>query len=53
MIYRLLPDGRCILYAVGWDGKDDGGTPIRRERYDPEGNEDWVWELPDPELRPY
>jgi hypothetical protein len=24
--YRLKPDGNCILYSVGEDGKDDGGS---------------------------
>jgi hypothetical protein len=52
MIYQVRPDGSYILYTGGWDGHDDGGTPVEG-RYDPEGNEDWVWELPDPKLQPY
>lgn len=53
MIYRARGDGTYVLYATGWDGHDDGGTPSKGKRYDPEGNEDWVWTLPDPDQRPY
>ena len=31
--YRLLPDGKFLLYAVGWDARDDGGDATK----------DWVW----------
>lgn len=53
MIYSTLPDGYYILYSVGWDGNDDGGRPRQGTRYDPDNDEDWVWQLPDPNLQPY
>ena len=36
--YRLLNPGHFLLYSVGWDGKDDNGTPVK-----PDGTGDWVW----------
>ena len=36
--YRLEGPGRFILYSVGWDEKDENGTPA-----DAEGKGDWVW----------
>ena len=49
--YRTTPDGRYLLYGVGWNGRDDGGTvawdtPGRLR--DSEG--DWVWQYS--ELQP-
>ena len=48
--YHLTPDGRFILYSVGWNGKDDGGIAFK-------GNSigtgidmnkgDWVWRYPE------
>jgi hypothetical protein len=38
--YRRTADGKFLLYSVGWDEKDDGGTPETLS--DPE-NGDWVW----------
>ncbi|MGO8698870.1 MAG: hypothetical protein ACLQVY_14240 [Limisphaerales bacterium] len=52
--YRLTEDGRFVLYSVGWNQIDDGGTvpnPLKtdslRERssYRSETG-DWVWEYP-------
>jgi hypothetical protein len=40
--YRRTADGRFILYSVGWDEKDDGGTPGKTLFDTTEG--DWVWE---------
>ncbi len=51
MRYRRTGDGRYLLYGVGWNGRDDGGTmawqqpspgkfPARPD--DKEG--DWVWQ---------
>jgi hypothetical protein len=42
--YRLQPDGEFVLYGVGWNEKDDGGTIILQ----PDGQlvakeGDWVW----------
>jgi hypothetical protein len=36
--YRRTADGRFQLYSIGWNGKDDGGTPGKST---PES--DWVW----------
>jgi hypothetical protein len=41
--YRRTHDGRFILYAVGRDGKDDGGT-AGTKLFDDTG--DWVWSYP-------
>jgi hypothetical protein len=36
--YRLMNDGRFLLYSIGWNETDDGG------RSDKSGSEgDWVW----------
>lgn len=42
--YRRTDDGRFLLYSIGWNEKDDGGTvaPNRDGREDLE-NGDWVW----------
>ena len=46
LIYRRTDDGRFALYAVGWNGTDDGGKVVLRENskgsidYD---KGDWVW----------
>ena len=39
--YRRTEDGGFILYSIGWNGKDDGGTPGKRLFDEKEG--DWVW----------
>jgi hypothetical protein len=46
--YRLEANGQFILYSVGWDEKDDGGTVVI-----PKGSHtssptqgDWVWRYP-------
>jgi hypothetical protein len=46
--YRLNADGGFVLYSVGWDEHDDGGTVI----LDKDGNVDrkrgdWVWKYPE------
>lgn len=50
--YRLTPDGRYLLYSVGWNGQDDRGQVIWREdgqrRDETEG--DWAWQYE--ELQP-
>lgn len=43
--YRRAEDGQFILYSVGWDMRDDGGTPGKDKGDDREG--DWVWQLPE------
>jgi len=50
-IYRRVPDGQFLLYSVGWNEKDDGGTIVLpggkdHKRDLTEG--DWVWQYPAP-----
>src|ERR1043166_18772 len=44
--YRRLPDGQFVLYSVGWDEKDDGGTPDENVNVgsQQEHHGDWVWQ---------
>jgi hypothetical protein len=42
--YRRTDDGLFILYSVGWDEKDDGGTPGERLHDQKQG--DWIWDYP-------
>jgi len=39
--YRRTDDGRFLLYSVGWNEKDDGGTPGKMLFDEKQG--DWVW----------
>ena len=47
--YRLQPDGTFLLYSVGWNLKDDGGTTVTSlpASADPDDSHqkhgDWVW----------
>jgi len=45
LIYRRTADGTFILYSVGWNGTDDGGTVVKSKEYHTidftQG--DWVW----------
>jgi hypothetical protein len=45
--YRRTDDGRFLLYSVGWNLKDDGGTPgwasVSKRSVDLEKG-DWVWQ---------
>ncbi len=43
--YRRTTDGQFVLYSVGWDEQDDGGT---RRTLDADGRThiDWVWQYP-------
>jgi hypothetical protein len=45
--YRRTDDGRFVLYSVGWNEKDDGGTVVLTKvgTVDRE-NGDWVWQYP-------
>jgi hypothetical protein len=47
--FRRQPDGRYLLYSVGWNQKDDGGEMAwkqpKKEAIDITKG-DWVWELP-------
>jgi hypothetical protein len=45
MKYRRTPDGRFVLYSVGWNEKDDDGKTVsdpHTKAPDPEQG-DWVW----------
>jgi hypothetical protein len=39
--YRRIADQKFVLYSVGWNGEDDGGTPGKKLFDETEG--DWVW----------
>jgi hypothetical protein len=43
MRYHRTPDGRFVLWSVGWNGRDDGGAGSEGLS-DP----DWVWEPLEP-----
>ena len=43
--YRGGVDGQFVLYSVGWNEEDDGGTP-GNTLFD-EKEADWVWEYPE------
>jgi hypothetical protein len=46
--YRIQPDGSYLLYSVGWNQKNDGGTLVFNKEH-PEWHQidfdqgDWVW----------
>jgi hypothetical protein len=44
--YHRAVDGQFVLYSVGWNEKDDGGSIVKKgSRMDvPQG--DWVWKYP-------
>ena len=49
MRYRRTSDGKFVLYSIGWNGTDDGGTPGLSG--DTSGKPDftqgdWVWQFP-------
>ena len=54
--YRLTGDGRFVLYSVGWNEIDDGGTypnpretdrkQLRKPNSYRRETGDWVWEYP-------
>jgi hypothetical protein len=45
--YRREPDGRYLIYSVGWNAKDDGGTNVLTKGEGERGGiplqGDWVW----------
>jgi hypothetical protein len=43
--YRL-DNGTFVLWSVGEDGKDDGGTPDQTDPYNPWSGPDFVWPQP-------
>ena len=50
--YRLTPDGRYLLYSIGWNGRDDGGQVAWQKAFPKPDNDqgDWVWQYT--ELQP-
>ena len=51
LIYRRTPDGQFILYSVGWNEKDDGGTVAVAKENKPSADitqGDWVWQYSAP-----
>ena len=56
--YRLAGDKRFVLYSVGWNEKDDGGTvPLTRAAKPTTDltQGDWIWQYPAPaekEIKP-
>jgi hypothetical protein len=47
--YRRTDDGQFVLYSVGWNETDDGGTVAMRKGKTPSVNQDegdWVWRYP-------
>ncbi len=42
--YRRTEEGQFVLYSVGWDEKDDGGTT--ENSLLPEKVGDWIWRYP-------
>jgi hypothetical protein len=46
--YRLTEEGTFILYSVGWNQEDDGGTVgLTNSGGVDSSNGDWVWRYPD------
>ena len=46
--YRRTDDGQFILYSVGWNETDDGGTVGLTKKGSPDWHQaDWVWRYPD------
>ncbi|MBI2925680.1 MAG: hypothetical protein HYY24_08250 [Verrucomicrobia bacterium] len=45
--YRRTDDGRSVLYSIGWNEKDDGGTiALNKDGGMILKDGDWVWEYP-------
>jgi hypothetical protein len=45
--YRRTPDGKYLLYSIGWNSKDDGGTAGVDKAGKPQpfgSGPDWVWQ---------
>lgn len=55
MRYRTTPQGRYVIYSIGWNQADDGGlVPDLKElqtRSDRAAEGDWVWSYPPPAVR--
>jgi len=50
LLYRRTDDGRFLLYSVGWNGTDDGGTIALKKNWAhatfDRDKGDWVWPNP-------
>jgi hypothetical protein len=45
--YHRSEDGKFVLYSVGWNGTDDGGTMVFTKNGQQDRDKgDWVWEQP-------
>lgn len=44
--YALTPDKRYQLYSIGWNMKDDGGTPSVKANEPLDSQGDWAWTWP-------
>lgn len=46
--YRLKPNGRFVLYSVGWNETDDGGVVVTDPKHGTVRRDagDWVWQYP-------
>lgn len=46
--YRRTDDGTFLLYSIGWNEKDDGGTTVlNKDQRSVDWKEgDWVWQMP-------
>ena len=47
--YRRTNDGQFVLYSIGWNEADDGGTPVSNGSNFPRASfdkRDWVWGQP-------
>ena len=42
--FGVLPDASILIYSVGWDGDDDGGSSVA-PRGNRDGDGDWVWKM--------
>ncbi len=46
--YRATEDGQYLLYSVGWDEKDDGGSVVLNKSGGLDSEKgDWVWRFPE------
>lgn len=49
--YHRTNDGRFLLYSIGWNEKDDGGTiayKTAKEKSVDQKQGDWIWQYPAP-----
>lgn len=44
--FRRTDDGQFVLYSVGWNEKDDGGSVVKKGNRMDVAQGDWVWKYP-------